>query len=172
MNAPNEEQFVEESPIIPHINHDFLLWLWWRSDTGQNLIELDNQEIGFQVDSKVKFIEEEESVTVHALSPETSPEVIAALQGNRRVQEYQVEFTKDELKYSFTLSANPFRIKSIKLPQETKNGEEALYERMYLYNILVDIIDILFYEFATLRVGEFFEDTVLKYMEWVISNES
>lgn len=157
-------------PTPPHLASEFYVWLWWASETREAKFSLGEQgEIELWVDERLAFrlpSDTKISAVMTGENPSTSLESRAALVGGKVLQDVRVRFRRDDREFSVTLKGPEMHIQRAKFPQNVDGGgEEALYDRMFLYEELCFVIATLFQEFATLRTTGAWADEILPAMQ-------
>jgi hypothetical protein len=165
---------AEATPMLPHLAAEFLLWLWWsaarsgcRADLGEELGPVD-----FWVDDRLAFRTPDEgraAAVITGENPAESPEARAAIAGGKVLRELRLCLRRDEREFAVTLRAPALDLAQISLPQVVAgDGEEALYDRMFLYEELHSLIAAFFGLFAQVRVTpEWSEVVVPSIRGWV-----
>lgn len=158
-DAPLDLMNDEPTPTLPHLAGEFLLWLWWTSERERGHLDLGETlgEIDLWMDTRLAFRTPGEGRAAAVLTgenPSNALEARAALVGGKVVQEARLGIRREEKEFFVTLKSPNLDLAGVKLPQVVKgNGEEALYDRMFLYEEVVSILTALFARFARLRAG-------------------
>lgn len=143
---PNHEWLSVES-------HAFYLWLWFMTELRGCRLRLPDLVVDAWVDSKLVFGTDgtPKAVTLAGENPASYAEAAAALRNQRRLSEMSFCIRRDEREFAFSFVPD-YGLKSVKLPQVVSgDGEEALYDRMFLYEELHSILGTLFTSFAVER---------------------
>lgn len=142
--------------LLPHTLSDFLLWLWWKSETQEGRFETpDAGIIDAWVDDRVVTREEasKRRSTLQAEHVSQERAAGAALLSGQVVTEARIGLRREGREYTFTLKGSGFTLATAKLPTECKGAEdEVLYERMYLYEDLVFALGELYRLFLAERL--------------------
>ncbi len=166
--------FHEATPMLPHLAAEFLLWLWWsaassgcRADLGEELGVVD-----FWVDDRLAFRTPDEgraAAVITGENPAESPEARAAIAGGKVLRELRLCIRREEREFSVTLKAPNLDLAQVSLPQVvTGDGEEALYDRMFLYEELHSLVAAFFQRFAQARsTSDWGDATVPSIRSWV-----
>jgi hypothetical protein len=175
MSAHDAPQWQEEStPVLPHLAAEFLLWLWWsaahsgcRADLGEELGSVD-----FWVDDRLAFRTPDEgraAAVITGENPAESPEARAAIAGGKVLRELRLCIRREEREFAVTLKAPNLDLAQVSLPQVvTGDGEEALYDRMFLYEELHSLVAAFFQGFAIARAtGDWDDVTAPSIRRWV-----
>ena len=167
--------FDEPTPALPHLAGEFLLWLWWTSERQSGHLDL-GEPLGatdLWMDTRLAFRAPGEGKAAAVLTgenPSTALEARAALVGGKVVQEVRMGLRHEEKEFFVTLKSPNLDLAGVKLPQVVKGtGEEALYDRMFLYEELVALIWALFGRFAQIRADSAWQERILPELEtWVL----
>jgi hypothetical protein len=164
----------EALPIVPHAAGEFYLWLWWMSESHRNGLEVNEQvgRIDLWVDQRLAFRNPEEtrvSAVLTGDNPSETLEAKAAVYGGKVLQEVRLHIGRDEREFLVTLKGPEMHMAGLKLPQALKESpEEAVYDRLFLYDEIVFVIGGLFQRFASLRSSPAWSGTVVPaIMAWV-----
>ena len=175
-----------ENPVIPHIGTEFMLWLWWKSETGGGYYNFNTNDeevslstvgstiesIDLWVDKRIAMRSPNDTKITTVLTgenPSTAPEAKVALaQGGKVIAELRLGIRTDDREYFFTLKGPALALAAVKLPSVVFDGEEEVaYERMHLLTELDTIIAMLFVEYAIARTGPDFDTTIRAIYQWL-----
>jgi recombination associated protein RdgC len=149
---------VNETELI---GREFLVWLWFRSETGDGIVDLgDDGQIEIRFGGKMTLesgMEEAmESVTCsgdHSLLKEAR----YALTKNKKITNTAIRLIIGDDEYSFTLDAKWMNYRSFKTPrvfQDDKDDPEGLfYEKAGLMEKAITTMDSIFIHFIKLRIS-------------------
>lgn len=161
-------------PILPHLAGEFYAWLWWSSEANEGQFDLpDVGKVELWVDERLAFrnpADTKVSAVMTGESPSTTLEARAALAGGKVLQDLRVSLRRDDREFSVTLKGAQMDLQKVKLPQQVDGGgEEALYDRMFLYEELCFVLSRLMDRFATARVAADWEEaTLAEIRTWVM----
>ncbi len=160
------------------LGSEFMMWLWFKSETHDGLIEV-NQHGPVEVvyDDRLvleAYLAETERNTLKGGAPAYSPEAKVALQHGKRVSRAKLRVVKDGREWTFTFKAEGMDYTSVKIPSVlSRRQEEKFYERMYLVEELEDIMDRLYAEFIRLRLTDSWDEEMVPAMkEWVATDDT
>jgi hypothetical protein len=164
----------EQLPIAPHTASEFYAWLWWSSEQSEGKFDLggDIGKIELWVDDRIAFripASNKPSAVMTGDNPGASLESRAALAGGKVLHDIRVAVRRDDREFAATLKGPGMDLQRVRLPQAIEGtGEDALYDRMFLYEELQVILGALFKQFAAARAAKMWDKTVLPALkEWV-----
>jgi hypothetical protein len=164
----------EATPIPPQLAAEFYAWLWWRSEQREGIIDVGGEvgRITLWMDDKLAFRSADEtkvSATMTGVNPSRQLAARAALRDGKVLQEVRIGLRRDDREFSLTVKGPGVDIAKVKLPQAVDGkGEEALYDRMFLYDELHLVLGRLFSTFAADRsASTWASDTLPKIRQWV-----
>jgi hypothetical protein len=166
---------TDASPLLPHLTSEFYAWLWWASEAQESVFTLggDIGEVEVWVDERLAFRSPNTSKVVAVMtgeSPSTSLEARAALAGGKVLQDIRLGIRRDDREFFVTLKGTGMDLQSLKLPQVmSETPDEAVFDRMFLYDELYFVLRGLFREFAGVRSSGTWNGEVLPQMRrWVM----
>jgi len=163
----------EGLPILAHQAGEFYAWLWWASEAEEGVFDLGEEtgRIEVWVDDRLAFRNPHEhrvSATVTGPGAPETPEARAALAGGKVLEELSVHLRRDERDFAFTLRGPGMDLVRAKLPPGASEGEDAVYERMFLYEELSFLVGALLRAYARDRTSERWEsETLPAIRRWV-----
>lgn len=173
--------WITESPDLHPVDHpasrflgkEFLLWLWWRSDT--NFSSVDLGELGtvdFWLDDSMQFKTEGDDPQVSNFkggAPSTTIEAKMAVRAGKVVENATLGLRIKEREYHLQLKGEGLELAGVKVPSECDEGiDEMIFERMFLLEEAHAILDQLFFRFCEMRLGKAWNTHVLPDIrEWV-----
>lgn len=184
MAKQDEQQQSEsqEAKALPHLASEFFAWLWYTSEQRRGTLDLGEGvgAVDFWVGSRISFraVDEDKArAVVTGESPSTTLEARAALAGGKVVNDLRLVLRREEREYEVTLRGPYLDLHNVRLPAQVKtsagaaekeNGDEILYERMYLYDELWFLLGALYARFAEERTGaDWRTDTLPSLRAWV-----
>jgi len=166
VNPPADWQ-TEATPVLPHLAAEFLLWLWYNAARSGGRVHLgeDWGEVDFWVDDRLCFRSPDEgraAAVITGENPAESPEARAAMVGGKVLRELRLALRREDREFAVTLKAPELDLAQACLPQVVKgDGEEALYDRMFLYEELHGLVSAFFLVFATERSSGEWEASIV-----------
>lgn len=162
------------TPVVPHLAPEFYTWLWYRSDQQGGSFDLDGDvgRIELWVDDRLAFRvpgDKKVSAVLTGDNPAESLEAKAALYGGKVLHEVRLRIKRDDRDFAVNLKGPEMHLTRVSLPQTLQDTEEeAIYDRLFLYDELVFIIEGLFKAFTAERLGSAWaEETVPAMRAWV-----
>jgi hypothetical protein len=164
----------EATPVIPHLSSEFYLWLWWTSENNGGSFDLgeDAGHIDLWVDDRLAFrIPGDRKVTAVLTgdNPAEALEAKAALYGGKVLHEVRIRIKRDDREFVVTLKGPEMHVTRASLPQALQDSEdEAIYDRLFLYDELVFLLGALFRAFGEARVADAWRSEMLPALRaWV-----
>jgi hypothetical protein len=168
----------EPTPVLPHLGSEFLLWLWYWTENHGGAIVLDDEigSVDFWVDTRLAFRAPGEGKAAAVLTgenPSVALEARAALAGGKVIRELRIGLRREEREFFATLRAPSLDLVGVDLPQVVQGGgEEALYDRMYLFDELLRILTAFFRRFAAARTSPAWaSDTLSDIRSWIAGRD-
>ncbi|MEL6347707.1 MAG: hypothetical protein AAFV53_31665 [Myxococcota bacterium] len=163
----------DATPALPHLSTEFFIWLWYASERDGGTMNLPENVgvVDVWVEERLAFrglAEEKARAVVTGENTASSLEARAALATGKVVSQLQVHLRREEREYTATLKGVNLDLAGVKLPPHAGEGEDGLlYERMYLYEDLMFIIQGLYRQFSRERTHESWPQTLGSIREWV-----
>jgi hypothetical protein len=162
-------------PLLPHLTSEFYVWLWWASEAQESLFSIagDVGPVELWVDERLAFRTPNTTKVVAVMtgeSPSTSLEARAALAGGKVLQDIRLGIRRDDREFFVTLKGAGIDLQALKLPQVmSETPDEAVFDRMFLYDELCFILRGLFQVFSELRAsGEWTSQVLPEIHRWVM----
>jgi len=163
---------MDERPLLAHLPSEFMTWIWYASvrDGGSMNLGADAGWVDVWVDDRIAFRAAGDDRPRAVMTGENAAEALesrAALAGGRVVKELKLAIRRDDREFSVTLKNPTLDVAAVKLPG-SMTGDEAIYERMALYEELSYLVAALLRVFAVERTAEDYKSTTLPRMRaWV-----
>lgn len=151
------------------LGKDFLVWLWFKSEVNQGVIDIDDK-----TQAEVRFAGK---ITLESEDDEMSDSIICsgansrlkearyALTENKKITKASIKLTLGEDEYSFSVDSFWMNYKSFKTPkvlQDDKDDPEGLfYEKAGLMEKAVSAMDSLFLSFIKIRLSPEWQENEL-----------
>jgi hypothetical protein len=171
---------AEGLPIVPHLAGEFYTWLWYMSEQRGASFEIPAPvgTVDLWVDERLAFRAAEETKVVAVMTgenPAATLEARAALAGGKVLQEIRLGMRREDREFCFTLKGPAMHVTALKLPSVVTEGgggqgmEEALFERVHLYDEVCFVLSGLFREFASVRASPAWQEQVLPGLhDWIL----
>ena len=167
---------LEEVKQSEFFGKDFLLWLWFRSETHEgkfDLGEAGTAELWF--DGKITLCSEgDHAPEIIICAGENSQwrEARFALTEDKRVTEAMIKLVFGDNQWSFILDSAWLNFRSFKTPkvlQDKKEDPDGLfYEKMFLIDQAVSAVNTIFSSFIKLRISPEWQARELPELEkWI-----
>ena len=167
---------IEKAEATEPLGRDFLVWLWFKSETGDGVIDLGDEgrvEIRFEgrITLETKIDEALESVMCWGNNPRLK-EARFALAENKKVTQAGIRLVLGEDEFSFSLDSKWMNYRSLRTPkvvQDDKDDPDGLfYEKVGLIEKAVSVMDAIFSYFIRLRLSaEWDAGELPALMKWV-----
>jgi len=153
MSAP------ESTPTLPHVTSQFYSWLWWHIEAHGGELDLDEPvgAVEVWIDERLAFRVPGEAKVTAVLTgdnPAATLESRAALAGGKVLDEMRIGLRRDSREFLVTLKGATMDLTGVKLPAVLDSAEdEAVYDRMFLYEELCLLVGGLFERYSSLRTS-------------------
>ncbi len=163
------------------LGQEFLTWLWWKSEERGGTIALPtigDVTVVFEKHMLLEFGEGEssEKIICSGLQAELQ-EARTGLQMGKKLEQARIVLGHNSYEYSFTLAAALMEFRNVRLPktESTENDrgdnpeevEGIILERIFLFEELIRLVNVIFLEFLQVRLGEGWRDELIKVREWI-----
>jgi hypothetical protein len=147
-----------EPDLCNWLGNEFLLWLWFTTDTRTDTIQLpDGSEATFMFAGGIK-VEDPRGVggngTMNSDSAVRLPEARAAVAAGKLPRKAALCVVRNGDQFSFTLQAETLAVGGAKFQKPDATGREAHYARLQQIRDLAETLDLMFGAFLAVRVGE------------------
>jgi recombination associated protein RdgC len=172
---------LEQSRSTDFLGKDFLIWLWFRSETDNAVFRLP--EIGdvlVWIEDRITLESEDDGEHVEKIqcSGGDAPleEARFALRSSKKITQAKIKLTLEDEEWTFVLDAAWLNFKSMKGPkvmQDLREDPEGFfYEKMLLVEKPVAVVDGLYAQFLEVRTSPEWENRELPaLLEWVHKGE-
>ena len=162
-----------DPPATSILGQDFLTWLWFAWETGDNVWHLPDsgKEFGILLEGPVTFFREGEGVHEAVLrkgTPLNCAEAQTALLRGKKVKRLKFTIAQGEDIFACTLD-DEFAFRGVKLPKgEQKEFNGKVEERMLFIETFSSALFYLFDEFLDLRTdSKKWKKTVADVRDWI-----
>lgn len=159
------------------LGSEFLMWLWFRVDCFDGLLDVGEQgkvEVVFDDQLTLDaYLAETQRNVLRGGAPAYSMEALTALRHGKRATRAKLRLLKEGREWAFTFKAETADITGVKLPALlTQETDEQFYERMYLVEELEAVITELYRQFLEVRLSADWGARFLGAMKgWIESDE-
>ncbi len=154
-------QLLDKARETEFLGNEFLVWLWFRSETDRGLFDLGEKgtaELWF--DGKITLQSETErgveTITCAGKTPNMK-EARFALAEDKRIIQAAIKLDIGDNQWSFILDSTWMNFKSFKSPKVIQDREEdpdgGFYEKIFLIEEAVSVMDEIYQFFIRLRVS-------------------
>ena len=154
-------QILEKVRETEFLGNEFLVWLWYRAETGRGVFdagEKGSAEIMF--DGKITLQSETErgmeTITCAGETPDMK-EARFALAEDKKVTQAAIKLDIGDNQWSFVLDSTWMNFKTFKTPRVIQDRKEdpdgVFYEKMFLIEEAVSVMNKLYESFIKLRVS-------------------
>lgn len=154
-------QVLEKVKETQSLGREFLVWLWFKAETGDGLHDLGEAgkaELWF--DGKMTLQTESdkgvETITCTG-DPFHMKEAHFALSEKKEITQAMVKLTIGDNLWYFTLDSTWMNFKSFKTPKvmqdKNEDPEGIFYEKIFLMEEAINAIDMIYSSFIKLRIS-------------------
>jgi len=158
------------------LGREFLTWLWFRSEIDEGVFDLEDAgtvEVWFEGKMTLEADGEDQSGRVTCSGVARSlREARFALTRDKKITQATVRLLKGDDEWSFSLDAAWLNLSSMKTPRVMQDSNEdpdgLFYERMFLMEQPIAVVNSLFAKFILLRVSpEWQNDELPALTAWI-----
>lgn len=145
-----------------YLGHEFLTWLWYQIETGQEALIKANPEmvsltIGNRIVLENNRHNREETITIRGDGAGLEEGLIALKKGGK-VTEINLVYRAKELEWRFNLKGESLSVSGLKNPQterveKKEDIEGAVLERIYLTEHVLNLVQNVYGRFIRERVA-------------------
>jgi len=172
---------IPSSDNMPTIGRDFLMWLWYYSETTGKLRHPQHGEFDLMIEAPFSFKYEGEArgagdATIkNGDSPLRSAEAKAALSVGKKLKKAKLTLTRDKQIWTGTFDADQFAFSSFKLPEgeaSPTNDDEVFSERIQNLIVFREALSHYFKTFAESMMGMEFPKFQSEIREWAKNRDA
>ena len=174
--SPTDVAWILDEGSRDFIGNEFLLWLWFHSDTEKDTFKLsDGTEVSVMLASTLT-LECPRGQTGHETisheGPTRLPEARRAIQSGKMPRKVGMILVRHGVQYEFTIHAETLGIGSARLPPSEEEDDRArLDERATQIRTLIETLDLLFDAFGQVRFGSDWTKELAKMQRWLKREE-
>jgi len=168
---------AEKMADTEFLGREFLVWLWFRSETREGVFDLEDiGTVEIWLDGKMTLESEGEErgeKVICAGAAARLKEARFALTKNKKPTQATLRMLKGDDEWSFSLDSAWLNFSSLKTPkvvQDVREDPDGLfYERMFLIEQPIAVMDALFSRFVELRLSPEWDAEELPAMkDWIL----
>jgi hypothetical protein len=169
-------QLMERVRRGEFLGREFLVWLWFRSETREGMFDLGEEGTAeLRIDRRIVLQGEgdegAEKVTCTGENPHLR-EARFALTEHKEITEAMIRLVLGDNEWSFILDSVWMNFKSFKTPKvfqdKGEDPEGIFYEKMFLINQAVSAIETIYSQFINMRVSPDWESRELPALrKWI-----
>jgi hypothetical protein len=143
-----------------YLGNEFLLWLWWKWDTGNDTIALsDKSEVTGMFARSLSLdcpLAEHGKESISSESPVALPEAAIAIRRGKLPRKAGLMLIRNDEQYDFNLQAETFGVGAGRISHPGTGSTEPrdLLDRVESIRQLADTLDFLFEAFCIQRIGK------------------
>ena len=163
---------VDDSEGGNHTGHEFLTWLWYMSEAGGGIVEIEAGGVSILVEGPLTFFFEGGGAHETALrkgAPEISMEAKAAMLGGKKLRRAKLTLNCRDTTWSVNLDADGFALRGLKLPKvDNLDSISRFQERMLAILGLKTVLEQLYLRYLDTRTDSAaWDDTCTAIRRWV-----
>jgi len=170
------EKVEQTEPVI----RDFLVWLWFKSETNGGIIDLaNNGHAAIRFNGKITLEtdadEPKESITCSGDHPRLK-EARFALTENKKITKAAMNMILGDDEYTFSMDSRWMNFSALKAPKVLQDDHDDLeglfYEKIGLLEKAINAMDQVYMTFIQLRISEQWEKEELPSLKkWIHKRE-
>lgn len=156
------------------LGFEFLTWLWFLIDTDADEIpEIRKFSIGNRIVLENRHDNNVETLTIKGDDAGLEEGLVALKKGGLVTQINLVYREGQNNKWQFSLNGENLAVQQIKHPdigsiESSEDVDAFVFEKAHHYNKIIELIDMIFSEFITLRISDAWSaDVVIKMKKWI-----
>lgn len=140
------------------LGKEFLTWLWYKSDSGEGLIDIGDGRGAAEVWFTSRIVlsgagQGADRVSVKTEEPSASIEARTALREGKKVDQASLRIVRDQREWTATIKGEALAIGGAKIPAVlTKDEDDRQRERFALVDQLDAMVASLYAAFVALRI--------------------
>jgi hypothetical protein len=152
-------QLIEKAINYEFLGREFLVWLWFRSDTHEGRFLLgDGAAVELWFDGRIVLQKDEGSDKVICLGESSHPrEARFALADDKTITEAMLRLVIGEEEWTFILDSTWLNFRSFKTPRVAqdadKDAEGLFYEKFHLIEKALGAMEAVYASFIKLRLS-------------------
>ena len=179
---PNEEVEISwwngMTDNFDYLGNEFLLWLWWKWETGPDTITLGDESEVTGMFSRTLSLDcpkgEFGKESISSESPVALPEAAMAIRMGKLPRKAGLTLIRNGEQYDFNLRAETFVLGSAKISQPDGNLADMrdILDRIESVRRLAETVDLLFEAFCEQRIGKTWDRESEQLSQWLQSDKA
>jgi len=137
---------------------EFLLWLWYRVETENNIFNVEDKQFELNFDDQLMLevqLAAAEQTSLKGGSPAHAPEAYKAIQHGKRIARARMRIAQAEREWVFMFNADSFAMSGIKIPAVLRDADDdKIDERLYLIDEIDKVWRTIYRQFLALRLSD------------------
>src|SRR5690625_88117 len=137
---------------------EFLLWLWYRVETENNIFNVEDKQFELNFDDQLMLevqLAAAEQTSLKGGSPAHAPEAYKAIQHGKRIARARMRMAQAEREWGFMFNADSIAMSGIKIPAVLRDAEDdKIDERLYLIDEIDKVWPSIYRQLLALRLSE------------------
>ena len=161
-----------------YLGNEFLLWLWWKWETGSDTIALDDQSEVTGMFARTLSLDcpkgEFGKESISSESPVALPESAMAIRMGKQPRKAGLTLIRNGEQYDFNLQAETFVMGSAKIsrPGDSSTEMSDTLDRVESIRRMAETIDLLFEVFCQNRIGKTWDRESQQLSKWLQSDKA
>jgi hypothetical protein len=169
-------QLLDRVKKTEFLGREFLLWLWFRSETNRGEFDLGEQgKVELWFDGRMTLQSESEQAVETITCSGENPllrEARFALTENKQVTQAAVKLIRGDHEWTFLMDSTWMNFRSFKTPKVLQDNKEdpdgMFYEKMFLVELPLSLLNHIFASFISLRVSpEWQTEELPALVQWI-----
>lgn len=176
--SPAEAAWIADETNRDFLGNEFLLWLWWYTETEGDSIALSDGSDATVMLARSLTLECPRGATGHETisheGPTRLPEAKRAVQAGKLPRKCGLTVVRHDEQYEFTLHAETLAVGSAKMPavpEDVVDARAKLETRADQVRSLAETLDLLYDAFGNIRHTNEWSKTLPKMQKWLAREE-
>lgn len=158
--TPDDVAWIPAENDVSFLGNEFLLWLWFKGDTGTDTIALgDDSEATFMLSGGVKLDcprGQAGNDTMNHEGPARLPEALRALRSGKLPRKAGLTIVRHNEQFALHLQAESFTVSACKLPKPTAektSARDVITSRLQSTRDIAETLDLMYRKFLESRLS-------------------
>ncbi|MFZ7110520.1 MAG: hypothetical protein ACOWYE_02460 [Desulfatiglandales bacterium] len=168
-------QLMDRVRKSEHLGREFLLWLWWKSETQNGRFEVGEEIVELWFDRRIILESESDEGIEKIVCSGDNPhlrEARFALTENKQITEAMVKLVIGDGEWTFSLDSKWMNFKGFKTPKVMLDDDEdpdgLFYEKYFLIDRALSVMDAIYAAFVKRRISpEWKKEEIPALLEWI-----